>query len=130
MRAAIGGSTTVRSFSPAVDVRSDDASITFLIDVPGVKLDDLDVEVVDGVLTVRGERRFASGGAGERLLLGRGYGRFERAFRLPDWADADALAAKLEEGVLTVTVPKAERARPRKIRVTNGGETKQLESKD
>lgn len=129
MGASLGGSTAVRSFAPSVDVRSDESSLCYELDVPGVKMEDLDIEYENGVLTVSGERKFSSRESkSQRVMLGRSYGRFEQQFAVPEWADVDKLEARLEDGVLTITMPKRESARARKIRIlgSSNGATKQL----
>lgn len=130
MGRTLGGSTTVRGFEPAIDVRSDESHIRFELDVPGVPLKDLSIELANGVLTIEGERRFRASESREQVLLGRAYGRFSQSLVVPDWADADQLTARLEDGVLTIEIPKRESARLRKIEVLGPGEgPKQLGGK-
>ncbi len=121
MGAAFGGSTAVRGFRPAIDVRSDESAIRFELDVPGVRLADLNIVLAGGVLTIEGERRFRASESREQVLLGRAYGRFSQALVVPEWADADQLTAKLEDGVLTIEIPKRESARLRKVEVLAAG---------
>lgn len=133
MGSTSGASTAVRSFTPSVDVRVDESGIAYEVDVPGVKQEDLAVECENGKLTVSGERKFFSRDDKGQMLLGRGYGKFSQSFVIPDWADVDKLEAHLDSGVLTVTMPKRESAKPRKIRILgpSNGESKQLgESSD
>jgi HSP20 family protein len=117
MGAAFGGSTAVRAFEPAIDVRSDESAIRFELDVPGIRLSDLRIELAAGVLTIEGERRFRVSEGREQVLLGRAYGRFTQSFVVPDWADVEKLTAQLGDGVLTIEIPKRESARLRKIEV-------------
>lgn len=111
-----GAATSTRSFEPAIDVRANDDALVFVCDVPGVKSEDLEVTLEEHVLTIRGSRRYDSQG-GEHVVLGRAYGAFERSFTLPDYLDDQNLEAKLEDGVLTLRVPKLPKAKPRKIQI-------------
>jgi HSP20 family protein len=106
MHPALGGSASVRAFAPPVDVRISGDRLVFVLDVPGLELADLQVQVTQSVLTVAGRRRFETGDDGEQLIIGRGYGAFRNAFRLPSWVDPETLTARLANGVLTVEVGK------------------------
>ena len=128
MRKPLGGTLAARSFTPPVDVRTNDQELVFTLDVPGLKQSDLQISVEDRVLTIRGERKY-SGGADERAWVGRGYGAFNASYLLPDYVDTDQVSAHLADGVLTVRAPKHERARPRRISITGSSgdtERKQL----
>lgn len=130
MGTTFGASTAVRPFQPAVDVRTDDLSIWYELDIPGVKLEDLDIHLENGVMTISGERTFVpSPDREQRVLLGRPYGRFSQSFVVPDWADLEQLEARLSDGVLTISVPKREAAKRRKIQVLPGAHAKQLTGK-
>lgn len=124
MGSMVGTALNTRNFTPQIDIRSDDDQVTFVCDVPGVKEDDLEVTLENRVLTIKGIRRFERGER-ERVLMGRAYGAFHRAFELPDYVDDSLLAAHLADGVLTIRVPKAARAKPKRIPVV-GGSGKQL----
>ncbi len=90
------------------------------VDVPGVAADDLSLTLDDGVLTISAERH-ASYGEDERVLLHERFdGALTRHLRVPDWVDAARVEADHAEGVLTVRLPMAERARPRTISVSSG----------
>ena len=104
MYAPFGASASVRSFAPPVDVRISGDRLLFVLDVPGLELGDLQVQVTKSVLTIAGRRRFEATDANEQLIIGRGYGAFRNAFRLPPWVDPDTLTARLQNGVLTVEV--------------------------
>jgi HSP20 family protein len=125
MGSAFGTATTSRTFDPAVDVRANDSEVVFVCDVPGVKEDDLEVTVENHVLTIKGTRRF-EGKENEQVMLGRAYGAFSRAFTLPEYLDDANLTANLENGVLTIRIPKHAKAKPRKIQIGSGSHAKQL----
>ena len=124
MHASLGTSTNARSYAPEVDVRTNGDRVLFSFDVPGVKKDDLEITLENGVLTVKGSRKFEPTAAKEQLLLGRSYGTFSRSFSLPEHLDEEKLSAKLADGVLTIEIPKSQKAQPRKITIgvegTNG----------
>lgn len=101
----------VRGFAPAVDVQEDAEKIELHADLPGVKLEDIDIQLDKGVLTIKGERKLA-GGRGERNT-----GAFSRAFTLPDTVDVDKIGASLQDGVLTLTLPKRPEEKPRQIKI-------------
>ena len=106
-------------FSPRVDVCEDEAGYRITAELPGLEEKDLEVSLDGDVLTLSGEKRDTREREHEGYRhLETTSGRFERRFRLPAEVDPDKVSAKLEHGVLTVTVPKSEAARPRTIRVT------------
>ena len=117
MHGSLGTSTNARTYAPEVDVRSNAERILFSFDIPGVKKEDLDITLENGVLTVKGSRKFEPTGSKEQLLLGRSYGTFSRSFALPDNVDEEKLAARLDNGVLTIELPKAQKAQPKKIAI-------------
>ena len=125
MGSMLGTATSPRTFDPTIDVRSNDHEVLFVCDVPGVKQEDLDVTVENHVLTIKGTRKFEST-TDEQVLLGRAYGSFTRAFTLPDYVDDADLAANLADGVLTIRIPKQARAKPRRIPIGIGRDSKQL----
>jgi HSP20 family protein len=87
-------------------------------DLPGVEDKNLDVNLHNGVLTVAGHRDSEERKEGETFALyERQYGSFTRSFALPDVADGDRINAKLEAGVLTLSIPKKAEAKPRKIEI-------------
>jgi HSP20 family protein len=130
MHASLGTATNARSYAPEVDIRTSDDRVVFSFDVPGVKKDDLEITLEKGVLTVKGSRQFEPTNAKERLVLGRSYGTFSRSFSLPDHLDEDKLTAKLESGVLTIEIPKSEKAQPRRIPVAVGSNGEKADGED
>lgn len=122
----IGGTLAARTFTPPLDVRSNDQELVFCLDVPGLKQSDLQINVEDRVLKIQGDRKY-EGNGNERAWVGRGYGAFNASYVLPDSVDTEKVSAHLADGVLTIRAPKHERARPRRISITSGdGERKQL----
>lgn len=86
-------------------------------DLPGVKADDLKVTVEDGVLTIAGQRDVGAPEGYTALRQERGAQRFERSYRLGDRIDANGAEAKLDDGVLTLTLPKRPEVKPRQIEI-------------
>jgi hypothetical protein len=92
------------------------------VELPGVKLDDLQITLEDGLLTIQGERHFAHDSSDQRFhRVERRYGAFRRSITLPTHVQADAVEATVEDGVLQIMVPKAEEAKPKRIQVRPGG---------
>jgi HSP20 family protein len=107
-----------RPWTPAVDIMENENELVLTADLPGVKMDDIDIRLEDGTLTLTGSREMEKreDKAGYHRLE-RSYGKFQRAFVLPDTLDADRVQANFNDGVLTVTLPKKETAKPRTIKV-------------
>jgi len=106
------------AFSPALDVEENDDGFTLHIELPGISPDQVDVSIEDSVLTIAGERQFYRDANVDGFKrVERRFGRFHRAVRLPDRVDPDKIEAGYRDGLLTVTVPKAESAKPRRIQV-------------
>ncbi len=96
----------VSEWTPPADIYAREASVIITLEVPGVAREDLDVRVDGNVVTISGERK--PGGEGEEVLRAeRPAGRFRRSFALPWQLDADHVDARLERGVLTVTIPRS-----------------------
>lgn len=109
---------TLADWAPAMDVQETEAEYVVKADLPAVKKDDVHVEIRDGVLTVRGERREAKEEKGKTFhRIERSQGRFERRMLLPDEVDALKVAAEFKEGVLEVHLPKSPAAKPQPIAV-------------
>lgn len=103
---------------PAVDIKEEDDAFVIHADVPGVDPKDIDVQMENGVLTIRGERKWDKEEEKEGYKrVERVRGSFFRRFTLPDTADAENITAKVDKGVLEIRIPKHERVRPRKITV-------------
>jgi HSP20 family protein len=109
-----------RVFTPAVDIFETEVAITMLADVPGVKADGLTIDLRDNVLSVDGTVAPTEGENERTLLLEYETGAFHREFRLSNLIDQGKIDASVQDGVLRLTLPKAEAARPRKIEVRTG----------
>lgn len=113
-----GDEAATSDWLPAVDIKEEENAFVIHADVPGVEPKDIEVHMEDGVLSIRGERKFDSEEekAGYKRVE-RVRGSFFRRFTLPDTADAENISARVEKGVLEVRIPKQERVRPRRINV-------------
>lgn len=110
--------TLAGAFSPALDVEETDDDFTIHVELPGVVADDVDVSIEESVLSIAGQREFYSNKSADGFRrVERRFGRFHRAIRLPDRVDAEQVSASYKDGLLTITVPKAESAKPRRIKV-------------
>jgi HSP20 family protein len=125
MGSMLGTATSTRTFDPSIDVHASDDELVFVCDVPGIKQEDLEVTLENHVLSIKGARNF-EGKDSEQVMLGRAYGSFSRAFTLPEYVDDENLTARLADGVLTIRIPKHAKAKPRKIQISNGRDSKQL----
>lgn len=103
---------------PSVDIAETDRDFVLIADLPGIAREDLDITLVDDRLTIKGRRhRESESKEGNVHRVERAYGTFTRTFDLPAAVDTEAVAATYKDGVLEVTVPKAEEARPKQIEV-------------
>ena len=110
------GNRQVSAFIPAFEVKETNEAFILNADVPGVAESDLDIAVHNAVLTVSGTRHAEERKEGDSFALyERQYGSFSRSFSLPDTADGERVEAKLDSGVLTLTIWKRAEAKPRKI---------------
>jgi HSP20 family protein len=107
-----------RPWGPAVDIVENDKELVLSADLPGVKLSDVEVKIEDGTLTLSGSRKFENeDNKNGYHRIERSYGQFRRAFALPDSVDPAKVEAAFDNGVLKVTLPKKEIARPRTVKV-------------
>jgi HSP20 family protein len=117
-----GAEQRQRLWAPALDIAEQKDAYLVQVELPGVRPDDLDITLEDGLLTIQGERRFTQESSEQQFhRIERRYGRFRRSITLPTQVQADAIEASFEDGLLTVRVPKAEEAKPRRINVQVGG---------
>ncbi|HZU28457.1 MAG TPA: Hsp20/alpha crystallin family protein [Bryobacteraceae bacterium] len=108
----------VRPWTPAVDIYETENELVLKADLPEVKMEDIDIRMENGTLALKGERKFEN----EQQRKGfhrveRSYGTFARYFTLPDTVEADKVRADYHNGVLTITLPKKEVAKPRQVKV-------------
>jgi HSP20 family protein len=114
-------------WAPAVDVRETNDELHVSAELPGLKPEDVSVTVENGVLTISGEKKQEvqeGKEEGDYYLFERRYGRFERSFTLPRSVSADRVKARFENGILTVSLPKAEEAKPRKVQIEANGKAR------
>jgi len=109
----------LRSWTPALDVHEDADNFIIRAELPGLKREDIEVSLQDGALVISGERKTEKADEGVEIhRQERYYGKFQRALTLPTPVAADKIKAQYKDGVLTVTLPKAEEAKPKKIDVS------------
>jgi HSP20 family protein len=107
------------SCSPAVDMYESDQVLMLKAELPGFSKDDVQVEIKDNVLTIKGERKRESDvKAAQYHRVERAYGAFQRAFRLPALVDADKAEATFKAGVLELKLPKADKAELKRVGIT------------
>ena len=112
------GEETMGAWSPSCDIYEEGDSIIVKAELPGVEKSDIDVQVENNVLTLRGERKRDKEVKSENLYrTERYYGAFSRSFTLPVTVDTEKIRAEYKDGVLQVTLPKVEEAKPRRIQV-------------
>jgi HSP20 family protein len=122
-RQAFGGgaASPAGAFSPALDVEESEDAFTLHVELPSVSPEDVEVSLEENVLTIAGERRFYDEKQADGFRrIERSFGRFHRAVRLPDRVDGAHVQANYRDGLLTIHVPKAEEAKPRRIEVQSG----------
>lgn len=106
------------NWAPAVDIKEVEDHFLIEADIPGVDAKDIEINMENGVLTLKGERHTESTKEEKNYKrIERTYGSFYRRFGLPDTADAEKISAQCKNGVLAITIPKKEVAKPRKIEV-------------
>jgi HSP20 family protein len=109
---------TGRPWSPAVDILETEDAVTLKADLPDVKTEDIDIQVENGTMTLKGHRSFERNDAVKGYhRIERSYGEFVRSFAVPPTVEADKVAAEYKNGVLTITLPKKEAAKPRQVKV-------------
>jgi len=109
---------TSRPWSPAVDILETEDALVLRADLPDVKAEDIDVRVENNTLTLSGKRNFDK----DETVKGwhrieRSYGEFVRSFEVPSTVDTEKVAADYKNGVLTISLPKKEAAKPRQVKV-------------
>ncbi len=110
-----------RPWSPSVDIFETEDALTVKADLPEVKIEDIDVRVERQTLALRGQRKFAEVEKDESIKgyhrIERSYGEFVRSFAVPSTVDTEKVLADYKNGVLTITLPKKETAKPRQVKI-------------
>jgi HSP20 family protein len=112
-------------WTPAVNVREDDKDLTFSMELPGVKPDQVEITIENGILTVRGERKETRTEGDDKAryhIVESMYGAFSRSFQLPKGLDESKVDAQFEDGVLTVHIPKTALPQPKRIAIKAGSQ--------
>lgn len=121
------GDTRTRPAAMPMDAYRDGDTFVVLLDLPGVDSESIDLEVEQNTLTVRAERGPSYGRDHDVVVAERPTGQFTRQMFLGDTLDPDRIEAHYDAGVLTLRIPVAEQAKPRKVAVASGGERKQIQ---
>ncbi len=113
-----GRDTDLSMLSPDVDIYEKDDRLFAEIEIPGIDKKDIDISIEDHVLTIKGEKKSEREDKGRNYhVVERRYGRFQRAFRIPEYIKAEEIKAKFDNGILTVEMPKKEEAKKSSIKV-------------
>lgn len=113
------GDVVTSDWAPAVDIKEEDKQFVLIADIPGVAPKDIDIHMENGILTIKGERDTEKKTEREGFKrIEREHGVFYRRFTMPEGVNADAIDAKTDNGVLTITIPKQEQVQARKIKVS------------
>lgn len=118
--------TTARPSALPMDAYRDSGSFVVQLEIPGVDPESIDLTVEQNVLTIHAERKPIYANDVERVVAERSYGVFSRQLFLGDTLDADKLTASYDAGVLTIRIPVAEQAKPRKISISSNGSVREI----
>jgi HSP20 family protein len=114
-----GQESNLTPWAPAVDIYETENELVIKADLPDVNPQNLDIRVENNILTIRGERKFESKVNEDNYLrIERAYGSFSRSFSLANSVKTEAIKADYQNGVLTLSLPKREEAKPKQIKVT------------
>ena len=112
------GEVSTRTWAPPVDIYENGDNLVLKAELPGINPDDVEIRVEDNTLYLKGERKFEKEVKEQNYhRVERSYGTFTRTFSLPNSVDADKVAANYKDGVLTLTMPKKEEAKPKTIKI-------------
>jgi HSP20 family protein len=115
--------SNLTTWAPAVDIFESEHELIVKADLPDVKPEELDIRVENNILTIRGERKFEKKVDEKNYLrVERSYGSFARSFSLANTVNSEAIKADYKDGVLTLTIPKREEAKPKQIKVSVGAQ--------
>src|ERR1700745_2231337 len=113
--------SSITTWAPAVDIFETEHELVVKADLPDIQPEELDIRVENNILTIRGERKFEKQvNENNYLRVERAYGSFSRSFSLANTVNSDAIKAEYKNGVLTVSIPKREEAKPKQIKVNVG----------
>jgi HSP20 family molecular chaperone IbpA len=107
----------MRAFLPTTDIFETDSDLTVVLEMPGVVRDNIEVSVENGVLTVEGKINFDKYEGLQPIYSEYNIGPYRRSFRISSRVDQDKIVAEIRDGVITLVLPKAEEAKPRRIEV-------------
>jgi HSP20 family protein len=107
-------------WSPALDIYQNNDNVIARVELPGMRKEDIEISLHDGMLTVSGERKAESAEGEKAERTERYVGKFRRSVSLPTMVDPNKVTANYRDGILTVTLPKAEEAKPKQIQVNVG----------
>lgn len=117
------------AWMPPVDISEDEDKIRLTTELPGVREDQVSIQMEGGVLTIRGERRFEDEKKGRNFhRVERSYGTFVRSFTLPNNVDREKIRATFTDGILEIEIPKSEDARPRQIKISAANARKEKQA--
>lgn len=106
-----------RAFMPSTDIFETEEALNVVLEMPGVSRDNVDINVEEGVLTVEGRIDFSKYEGLRPVYSEYNVGPYRRSFRVSSQVDQDRISAEMQDGVISLTLPKAEKAKPRRIKV-------------
>jgi HSP20 family protein len=109
--------TALSAWSPALDLYQNADNIVAVVELPGMRREEIEISLHDGMLTISGERKREASNDAKAERTERYIGKFRRSITLPTRVDANKVSASYRDGILTVTLPKAEEAKPKQIQV-------------
>jgi HSP20 family protein len=113
------GEVSTRTWAPPVDIYENGDNLVLKAELPGINPDDVEIRVEDNTLYLKGERKFEKDVKEQNYhRVERSYGTFTRSFSLPNSVDADKVTANFKDGILTLTMPKKEEAKPKTIKIS------------
>lgn len=111
----------LRGFSPSIDLSESDKEIKVTAELPGMEPEDIDLELHDNFLSIRGEKKSENEQKSDRYYrLERSYGSFQRSIPLPNKVEPDKVDANFKKGVLTIKMPKSETEKSKRIKIEKG----------
>lgn len=119
MERVFRGSGKEAFFTPACEIRDEEKQFTISLDVPGLKEEEMDIEVKDNRIHITGERKVESKVEQDQVVrTEKRYGKFTRVFALPQHVNTDGIEARVENGVLMIAIPKEEKTQTKKITIS------------